>query len=257
MNKKLTAVAITGLAWTVGGCAVFESDADSEESGWIPQTMAEHTDPYEPARESGEPGMLSQSRANAATQGAGTSPAAATTATTATAATAQAAPTPALSADARDAYLQGRVETIYDLNPRLASQDLDVRVVGGTVYLSGTVDTDIERDLAVDLARSVDDIQGVESTLAVRTPPPVMDEPPVVDDRTMSERMEDANVTAAVRQALVDDARTRGAAIDVITMRGQVTLRGLVPSGATSVAAGEVAAGIPGVRGVTNGLSVR
>ena len=254
MNKKLTAVAITGLAWTVGGCAVFESDADSEEPAWIPQTMAEHTDPYEPARESGEPGMLSQSRANAATQGAGTSPAAATTGTTATA-TVQAAP--ALSADSRDAYLQGRVETIYDLNPRLASQDLDVRVVGGTDYLSGTVDTDIERDLAVDLARSVDDIQGVESTLAVRTPPPVMDEPPVVDDRTMSERMEDANVTAAVRQALVDDARTRGAAIDVTTMRGQVTLRGLVPSGATSVAAGEVAAGIPGVRGVTNGLSVR
>ena len=254
MNKMLTAVAITGLAWTVGGCAAFESDADSEEPAWIPQTMAEHTDPYKPARESGEPGMLSQSRANAATQGAGTSPAAVTTGTTATA-TVQAAP--ALSADARDAYLQGRVETIYDLNPRLASQDLDVRVVGGTVYLSGTVDTDIERDLAVDLARSVDDIQGVESTLAVRTPPPVMDEPPVVDDRTMSERMEDANVTAAVRQALVDDARTRGAAIDVITMRGQVTLRGLVPSGATSVAAGEVAAGIPGVRGVTNGLSVR
>jgi osmotically-inducible protein OsmY len=256
MKTTRFALAIGGLALVGSGCSVFESDGNSEEPVWIPQTMAEHTDPYKPAREAGEPGMLSQSRADSAGQSAS---AAATAATTATVPVAAGAPpgTAALTGDAKDAYLQGRIETIYDLNARLASQDLTARVVGGTVYLSGTVDSDIERDLAVDLARSVEDVNGVQSTLAVRTPPPAVDEPAMADDRSMSERMEDANVTAAVRQALVDDARTRTAAIEVATFRGQVTLRGLVASGETSEAAGSIAAAIPGVQAVTNGLAVR
>ena len=243
MKKTISALAIGGLAWLVGACSVFEDDGNPPEPYRIPESMSEHTDPYEPDREARQGGMLSQSSANASSRAA--------------AATSAAPAAAALAPDAQDAYLQGRVETIYDLNPRLASQDLDVRVVGGTVYLSGTVDSDIERDLAVDLARSVDDVDGVESTLAVRTPPPVVDEPAVVDDRSMSERMDDANVTAAVRQALVDDPRTRNAAIEVTTFRGQVTLRGLVTGNETGVAAGNIAAGVPGVRGVSNGLAVR
>ncbi len=258
MRKTISVVAIGGLAWLAGGCSVFQDDGEVPEPYRIPDNMAQHTDPYEPDREAREPGMLSSSRANAAAQPASTAPAATTTTAAPAATVTAAAPAaPALTADAQDAYLQGRIETVYDLNPRLASQDLSVRVLGGTVYLSGTVDSDIERDLAVDLARSVDDVQGVQSTLAVRTPPPAVDQPAMVDDRSMSERMEDANVTAAVRQALVDDPRTRGAVIDVTTMRGEVTLQGLVGRADISTAAGNIAAGIPGVTGVTNGLAVR
>lgn len=239
MRKTISAAAIGGLALLIGACSVFEDDGASPEPYRIPDNMSEHTDPYEPDREARQGGMLSQSSANAASRAAA-APAA-----------------PALAPDNKDAYLQGRIETIYDLNPRLASQDLTARVAGGIVYLSGTVESDIERDLAVDLARSVDDVQGVQSTLAVRTAPPVVNEPAVVDDRTMSERMEDANVTAAVRQALVDDSRTRGSAIEVAVFRGQVTLGGFVGSSDIGTVAGGIAAGIPGVTGVTNGLTVR
>jgi osmotically-inducible protein OsmY len=239
MKNTMSAAAIGGLALLISACSALKDDGTPLPPYRIPNNMSEHTNPYEPDREAREGGMLSQSTANSASRAA-TAPSAAP-----------------LAADAKDAYLQGRIETIYDLNPRLASQDLTARVVGGTVYLSGTVDSDIERDLAVDLARSVDDVQGVQSTLAVKTPPPVVDEPAVVDDRSMSERMDDANVTAAVRQALVDDPRTRVSGIEVATFRGQVTLAGLVDSSDVGKAAEAIAAGVPGVTGVTNGLTVR
>ncbi len=212
---------------------------DKAEPQWIPNDMSMHTDPYDVAREVEEDTAAKSPRA-AARDAAGTAGVA-----------------PAFTPDEKDAYLQGRVETIYDLNQRLSTQDLEARVVGGEVYLSGTVDTDIERDLAVDLARSVDGVKGVHSTLAIRNAPPTTGAPAIVDDRSMNERMNDANMTASVRQALVDDVRTRGSAIDVESFRGTISLKGLVASEEISLAAGEIAASVPGVGAVTNGIAVR
>ncbi len=239
MRRTIGAAVFVSLLCLSMGCSSSRAEDKKDEPHWIPNDMSMHTDPYDVAREVEEDTAAKSPRA-AARDAAGTAPVA-----------------PAFSSDEKDAYLQGRVETIYDLNQRLSTQDLQARVVGGEVYLSGTVDSDIERDLAVDLARSVDGVKGVRSMLAIRNQPPATGAPAIVDDRTMNERMNDANITASVRQALVDDVRTRGSAIEVASFRGQVSLQGLVASEEVSLAAGAIAASIPGVGGVTNGIAVR
>jgi osmotically-inducible protein OsmY len=67
----------------------------------------------------------------------------------------------------------------------------------------------------------------------------------------------DAAILDSVRAAL-SAAHTRALAnVDVRVLHGWVTLSGVVPSAVDKHAAGEIAANVSGVRGVSNALSIR
>jgi hyperosmotically inducible periplasmic protein len=57
---------------------------------------------------------------------------------------------------AKDAWIDGRLESVYALNPHLSAFGIDTDVDKGVVILTGQVPSDIDRDLAGELAKGID-----------------------------------------------------------------------------------------------------
>lgn len=70
--------------------------------------------------------------------------------------------------------------------------------------------------------------------------------------RTVDERVSDAVITSTVQQRLATDQTLQGAAIDVATAEGVVTLVGRVSSEEHRVRAETLARSVEGVRNVRN-----
>jgi hypothetical protein len=66
-----------------------------------------------------------------------------------------------------DAQLAVRVKTALVNDPGIGPFPIEVQVAGGMVRLWGRLDTDAQRQRAIDLARSVAGVRGVESALTV------------------------------------------------------------------------------------------
>jgi hyperosmotically inducible periplasmic protein len=62
--------------------------------------------------------------------------------------------------------------------------------------------------------------------------------------------IDDGTITTEVKAKLLNDSVTKGLAVSVQTFEGQVTLTGTVDTGQERVKAGEVAAGVAGVKKV-------
>ena len=67
----------------------------------------------------------------------------------------------------RDAWLDGKLESAILFNEHLNSFAIDTRVEHATAYLTGTVESDIDRELAGEVARSVEGISEVKNELNV------------------------------------------------------------------------------------------
>jgi osmotically-inducible protein OsmY len=160
---------------------------------------------------------------------------------------------------ARDAWITGKIETVYTLNQHLNPFSIDTDVENGVVHLSGTVKTDIDRDLAIELAKGIEGVVKVENDLEVgtqiaRTPP---------DSKVKSSHrrdfgswVDDATTTAAVKSKLIANANTKGLQIDVDTSDDVVTLSGRVKSDAEKTLAEEITRNTSDVEEVRNNLVV-
>ncbi len=72
----------------------------------------------------------------------------------------------------------------------------------------------------------------------------------------VSGNVDDAAITARVRQALVKDTAVRASEVDVHTSQGRVLLNGVVDNAAMARRAEQVAERTPGVRSVNNALQI-
>lgn len=134
------------------------------------------------------------------------------------------------SGELKEAWLDGRIETAYMLNRHLNPFTIDVDVDGDIATLSGEVESDIDRDLAEQIAMNVDGIAKVRNELEVR-------EKSVWDEtrasvRTASNKflqaVEDATTTAIIKSKLVANENTRARDINVDTKNDVVSLSGEV-----------------------------
>lgn len=150
-----------------------------------------------------------------------------------------------------DLWLKASLVTTYTLNQHLNPFDLDVSVNDGVVTLRGTVDSNVEKDLATELARGVEGVTAVDNQLAVES-----GSAGVSRDDDLMQRVNDANLTAKVKSQLLWNANTQGMRIDVDTDDGVVTLRGTVASAAEAELAAQIARNTSGVRSVQNALEV-
>jgi len=75
--------------------------------------------------------------------------------------------------------------------------------------------------------------------------------------QTAGEYVDDATITTRVKARFVEDEKVNALRLGVETMRGTVQLSGFATSAAERQRAGEIARGVPGVRGVRNDVVVR
>ncbi|MBU2428013.1 MAG: BON domain-containing protein [Gammaproteobacteria bacterium] len=162
-----------------------------------------------------------------------------------------------LAADAsatavNDARQEAQIWTTYALNPYLRANNLKVVVLNGKAVLTGKVDEKVNKELAKAIALGVSGITDVDNQIEI-TP----DYRPTLPGGSYGERMDDANITAAVKSKLLWSKSTDGSNMDVSTKMGIVSLTGPADSQADKEAAGRLALNTRGVASIKNELMVR
>lgn len=160
---------------------------------------------------------------------------------------------------ARDAWIDGTLETVYALNRHLSAFGIATEVDDGIVHLTGNVSYDVDRDLAGELAKNVEGVVQVDNDLVV-TPDArrtLEDVPADGGDRSFGTWIDDATTTASIKTRLLGNANTEGLQIDVDTRGDQVTLTGEVASAQEKSLAEEIALSTGDVKSVHNQLIVR
>lgn len=127
----------------------------------------------------------------------------------------------------QDAWIDGKVETAFALNQHLNPFRIDTDVENGVVLLTGTVESDVDRDLAGQIALSVDGVSKVDNKLEV-APGQKSDMEKAADD--LLQKVSDATTTAVVKSKLLANGNTKGLQVNVDTQDNVVTLRGTVES---------------------------
>lgn len=153
-----------------------------------------------------------------------------------------------------DATITARIKTTYLFNRHLNPFRINVDTQDGVVTLEGVVKTDIQRDLAVAIAKSAKGVGSVRNELQVSEG--AVENPDEVD-RTFTQAVVDATTTASVKTALTFSKGVRASDIDVTTRWGTVTLQGTVASKAERQLAEEVTRKTDGVKEVENRIQVR
>lgn len=151
-----------------------------------------------------------------------------------------------------EARQEGSVWTALAINRHLNPFKIDVDVESGTATLSGTVETDIDRDLAEQVALGIDGVEEVDNRLKVDADV----ERRTSGEPTLSSRFSDATLTATVKSKLLWNRHTEGLDINVTTQNGVVTLEGEASNSAASELAERLAEDTDGVRDVRNKLRV-
>lgn len=154
---------------------------------------------------------------------------------------------------AHDAWVDGKIEALYTVNRYLNPFRIDTEVHDGVVVLSGEVESQIDKELAGEIARGTEGVEEVVNNLEVK--------PGSREDgenaRDVGDYVADATMTAKVKYALITNGSTDGLSIDVDTSSGKVTLKGKVDSMEQKELAGRIARNVDGVSVVENELKVR
>jgi hyperosmotically inducible periplasmic protein len=150
---------------------------------------------------------------------------------------------------ASDIRMHLAIETKLALHDELSALMIDTDVKDGEVRLQGEVKSSTERELAEELAKSVEGVKSVRNDLEVKG-----------DEPTLAERLmdgaSDAALTTRVKSRLLASSNTPGLAISVTTDNSIVTLSGEVESDTERELAELIAANTSGVEGVRNDLRI-
>ncbi len=164
---------------------------------------------------------------------------------------------------ATDARREAVVWTSFALNDQLRESELDVEVRSGRAKLSGMVESQVERDLAEQIALSVEGIERIDNQIRIdanyRPVASRMDRDTRnlrESDRDFSTSLSDATTTAKVKSKLLWNTRTDGLDISVDTLFGRVTLTGTADSQSSKSLAERIARDTEGVVSVENRLNV-
>lgn len=168
------------------------------------------------------------------------------------------------SGELHDAWLDGKIETAFALSRHLNPFRIDTQVENGMVSLTGTVESEIDRDLAGEIAMSVEGVREVDNKLQVGEGEDR--EFAEADDMEGNETEEasndfmravnDATITATVKSKLLANDNVKGLEIDVDTDDNVVTLSGTVESAEIRDLAEALAQNTENVERVENNLEV-
>ena len=134
---------------------------------------------------------------------------------------------------AKDAWVDGKVETVLLLNTNLNSFDINTDVKNGEVLLTGKVDSEVDKALAQELIAKLDGVESVSNRLSVVNQKGDLDKDNV-------QTLLDAKIETVVKSKLLFESEVKGMDIEVDVEQGVVTLTGMVNSNAAKDLAGAI-----------------
>ena len=152
-----------------------------------------------------------------------------------------------------DAWLDGKIETALMLNSELNNFTIDTQVDRSKVTLTGTVNSEIEKDLAGEIAENVDGVKSVDNKLIIDKNYTSKSED---TSRKFSSTWYDLTTTAGINMKYAANDDIAATDIDVDTKNGVVVLTGTVKSDTARDLAIEIAKGFDHVEDVEDNLTV-
>jgi hyperosmotically inducible protein len=145
-----------------------------------------------------------------------------------------------------DSTITTKVKSALLADPDVKGLDIKVETNKGEVQLSGFVDSQIQIDRAISVARGVEGVKNVQNKMALKT-----------TQTTVGEKIDDGIITTKVKGALVAEYGVDSGDIAVVTRDGEVQLSGFVKDQSQIERATSVARSTEGVKNVINELSVK
>lgn len=157
------------------------------------------------------------------------------------------------SREVSDARQETQIWTTFALNPYLRASDLQVLVRNGKATLTGSVEAEVDKELAKRIALSVSGVKEVDNLIMVQTDyvPPAQSA-----QRSWGELIDDATITAAIKSKLLWSNYSTGLTTEVDTQQGIVSLVGTADTLAAKDLANSLATHTRGVVNVNNQLIV-
>lgn len=145
-----------------------------------------------------------------------------------------------------DTVVTTRVKAALLEDKDVKGLDIKVETRKGVVQLSGFVDSRVQADRALAIARAAEGSKGAEDAMTLKEG--------VV---SVGNQVDDGVVTTKVKSALLSDPSIKSFDIGVVTRKGEVQLSGFVASQAQIDHALTVARSVEGVRAVINQLAIK
>lgn len=158
-----------------------------------------------------------------------------------------------LGAVVTETRITASVKTVLALNRHLNNMQIDVSASDGVVTLSGAVGTEIQKQLAGEVARTIKGVERVQNDLVISR---TLILAPDMPERTLGEKLDDLTIVASVKTALLLNQNIRANKIEVSSNRGVVVLSGIVESPAEAELARKIAEDIDGVVSVETRFGV-
>jgi osmotically-inducible protein OsmY len=147
-----------------------------------------------------------------------------------------------------DAWVATKVRTKLLLSGDVSIVDTDVKVNNGVVTLTGTANNIAQKELSEAYVAEVEGVKSVDNQLTVPQTP--------VEERTFSDRIDDASITAQVKYALLTHESTSAMKTNVTTKDGVVVIEGKATSDAERALVTHLASKVRGVKSVKNDMTV-
>ena len=153
-----------------------------------------------------------------------------------------------------DTGISTSIKSKFAADDTVKASQIDVDTKDKIVTLTGTVDSEIAKNRAVDIARATKGVTRVTDNLIVRSTTAAA--PPTEPD-AQHVALTDPSLTASVKGKLLANPDVAGLRIDVDTRDGIVTLTGTVSTPAEKAEALRIARETDGVKNVQDKLTVR
>jgi osmotically-inducible protein OsmY len=157
----------------------------------------------------------------------------------------------------KDGWIESKLATALILNKHLNPFEIDIRVDNNLATLEGEVHSDIDKELAENIALGIEGIDSVSNKIKVVEKPANTTDPTTPKNRSFAQYVTDVSTTAAIKTELLASKNIKGLAIDVDTLNNQVTLSGKVASSEEKALAQAIAAKHDDVEDVINNLQVK
>lgn len=153
---------------------------------------------------------------------------------------------------AADLSVSGKVKSNFSLSKRLSPYDLTVQTSNGTVTLTGFVPSEIDKELAGQVATDTVGVTTVSNQIEVSP-----NLKPTEESRRASARVMDLEIKADLREKLSLSSELNKFGVGVEVQDRIVNLTGEVDTATQKLGAEQVARSISNVADVKNNLSVR
>ncbi len=148
-----------------------------------------------------------------------------------------------------DAWVGTKVKTVLLFHRNVSASGTDVYVKDGVVSLRGEVANLAQKELTEEYAKDVEGVKAVKNELTIAKTPgqPV---------QTLSEKIDDASITAQVKASLFSHRSTSALNTKVATTDGVVTLSGVAKNAAEKSLVGKLANDVHGVTRVIIDMTI-